>query len=37
MPMDSILMCSNILYVQCRCRKQFEMAVTLNNDFTTSF
>ncbi len=38
MPMDSISMCSNTLYIyDAECRKQFEVAVRLNHDVMTSF
>jgi hypothetical protein len=40
MPMDSISMCSNTLYmsdVDAGSRKQFELAVSLNHDAMTSF
>ncbi len=35
MPMDSISMCSNTLYVYYGCGKQLEVAVSLNHDVKT--
>jgi hypothetical protein len=38
MPMDSILMCPNTLYMSnMDAGKQFEVAVSLNHDIITSF